>query len=198
MPLKFLHLVSNLLEDVQYCVQAFLLICTSVFPNIPASCTFFSPIFSLLFYVDPKFCFNVVHCVSTFLKSVVCVPWTLCIVFPNFLWFVHCVSNFPFSCILFSLQMILYFFTLFPTFASNLYHIVSTLLKSVHVVSEYFLRLYMLSSIFPRLWFSNVPRTWCILFLDLCLFFSQLYSFHLYILLLSFTFICTFVSRMFF
>ena len=189
--------MSNLLEDVQYCLQAFLLICTSVFPNIPASCTFFLQIFLCSFTLIPS-CALMLYIVFPHFSNLLFVfpelcalcfqtSFDLCIVFPIFL-----------SVVLFSLQMILYFFTLFPPFASNLYRIVSTLLKSVHVVSEYFLRLYMLSSNFPRLWFSNVPRTWCILFLDLCLFFSQLYSFHLYILFISFTFICTFVSRMFF
>ena len=131
------------LEIFTSCVQ-FSWRCTVLCPSFPFnlyirlskySCKLynFSPNCSLLFYVDPKFCFNVVHCVSTFLKSVVCVPWTLCIVFqtsfdlcivfPIFLSVVTVsffLSKWSFTSLHCSQHLLQICTTLFPHF-SNLY-----------------------------------------------------------------------------
>lgn len=194
--------MSNLLEDSQYCVQAFPLICTSVFPNIPASCTFFLQIVLCSFTLIPNFALM------------------LYIVFPHFsnLLFVFpelCAlcSKLPLICALcfqFSFQLYPFFSSIDPLllyivpnicfkFVPHCFHTSQTctccfriFLETIHVVVK-----------FPQIMVFKCPQNmvhfvsrFMFIFLSTLLFsfvhFVSKFSFHLYIcfsnVLLMYTF----------
>ena len=166
--------MSNLLEDVQYCVQAFLLICTSVFPNIPASCTFFLQIFLCSFTLIPNFALILYIVFPHFSNLLFVFPelcalcfqtsFDLCIVFPIFLSVVSfSLSKWSFTSLHCSQHLLQICTTLFPHF-SNLYMLFSNISWD-----------YTCCRKFPHIVvFKMSPEHGAFCFLDLCLFFSQL------------------------